>query len=80
MAEQRYETVMSVMSDGLAIWQVAEKVGVSRQTLHSWLARFEGPGEGGHDRSNSARPALSEVETLGTRRSDGVVAADHSAG
>ncbi|OBA94583.1 transposase, partial [Mycobacteriaceae bacterium 1482268.1] len=33
-----------VISDGLSISQVASKVGVSRQTLHSWLARYEAEG------------------------------------
>jgi transposase len=33
--------VLAVISDGLSISQVAEKVGVSRQTLHAWLARYE---------------------------------------
>lgn len=41
MAEQRYQAVLAVISDGLSISQVASKVGVSRQTLHSWLARYE---------------------------------------
>ena len=41
MAEQRYQAVLAVISDGLTISQVAEKVGVSRQTLHAWLARYE---------------------------------------
>ena len=40
MAEQRYQAVLAVISDGLSISQVAEKVGVSRQTLHAWLARM----------------------------------------
>lgn len=35
MAEQRYQAVLAVISDGLSILQVAEKVGVSRQTLHA---------------------------------------------
>jgi transposase len=41
VAEQRYQAVMAVIGDGLSILQVAEKVGVSRQTLHAWLARYE---------------------------------------
>ena len=41
MAEQRYQAVLAVISDGLSVSQVAEKVGVSRQTLHTWLARYE---------------------------------------
>ena len=56
MAEQRYQAVMAVISDGLSVSQVAEKVGVSRQTLHSWLARYEAQGfDGLVDRSH--RPA-----------------------
>jgi DNA-binding XRE family transcriptional regulator len=35
VAEQRYQAVLAVISDGLSISQVAEKVGVSRQTLSS---------------------------------------------
>jgi transposase InsO family protein len=56
VAEQRYQAVMAVISDGLSVSQVAEKVGVSRQTLHSWLARYEAAGlDGLVDRSH--RPA-----------------------
>ena len=44
VAEQRYQAVLAVISDGLSISQVAQKVGVSRQTLHSWLARYEAEG------------------------------------
>ncbi len=55
-AEQRYQAVMAVVGDGLAISQVAEKIGVSRQTLHGWLARYESEGlKGLKDRSH--RPA-----------------------
>ena len=53
MAEQRYQAVLAVISDGLSISQVASKVGVSRQTLHGWLARYEAEGlEGLKDRSH----------------------------
>ena len=53
MAEQRYQAVLAVISDGLSISQVAEKVGVSRQTLHAWLARYEAEGlDGLVDRSH----------------------------
>lgn len=76
MAEQRYQAVLSVIGDGLAIWQVAEKVGVSRQTLHSWLARYEAEGlEGLVDRSHRPvscphqMPAAVEAELLELRRS-----------
>jgi transposase InsO family protein len=69
VAEQRYQAVMAVIGDGLSIAQVAEKVGVSRQTLHSWLARYEAEGlEGLKDRSH--RPVscphqmVAEVEAM----------------
>ncbi|ORB65707.1 IS481 family transposase [Mycolicibacterium tusciae] len=56
VAEQRYQAVLAVISDGLSISQVASKVGVSRQTLHTWLARYEAEGlDGLVDRSH--RPA-----------------------
>src|ERR1700756_1337507 len=56
VAEARYQAVLAVIRDGLSISQVAEKVGVSRQTLHAWLARYEAEGlEGLVDRSH--RPA-----------------------
>lgn len=44
MAEQRYQVVLAVISDGLSVSQVAEKVGVPRQMLHAWLARYEASG------------------------------------
>jgi transposase InsO family protein len=69
VAEQRYAAVMAVIGGGLSISQVAEKVGVSRQTLHSWLARYEAEGlEGLVDRSH--RPVscphqmVAEVEAV----------------
>jgi transposase-like protein len=53
VAEQRYQAVLAVISDGLSISQVAQKVGVSRQTLHAWLARYEAQGlDGLVDRSH----------------------------
>jgi transposase InsO family protein len=73
VAEQRYQ---AVIGDGLSISQVAEKVGVSRQTLHAWLARYEAEGlEGLKDRSH--RPvscphqmgAVVEAALLELRRS-----------
>jgi transposase-like protein len=52
VAEQRYQAVMAVIADGLSVSQVVEKFGVSRQTLHTGLARYEAGGlEGLLDRS-----------------------------
>ncbi|BBX08692.1 hypothetical protein MAIC_34950 [Mycolicibacterium aichiense] len=76
MAEQRYQAVLAVISDGLSISQVASKVGVSRQTLHAWLARYEAQGlEGLIDRSHRPvscphqMPAQVEAVVLELRRS-----------
>lgn len=76
MAEQRHQAVLAVISDGLSISQVAEKVGVSRQTLHLWLARYEAQGlEGLVDRSHRPvacphqMPATVEAALLELRRS-----------
>ena len=76
MAEQRYQAVLAVISDGLSISQVASKVGVSRQTLHAWLARYEAEGlEGLMDRSHRPvscphqMPAYVEAALLELRRS-----------
>ncbi len=41
MAEQRYKAVLAVISDGRSITEVAASWGVSRQTLHTWLSRWE---------------------------------------
>jgi len=53
VAEQRYQAVLAVIADGLSVKQAAEKTGVSRQTLHAWLARYEAQGlDGLVDRSH----------------------------
>ncbi|MGV0781710.1 IS481 family transposase [Mycolicibacterium sp. XJ775] len=76
VVEQRYQAVLAVISDGLSISQVASKVGVSRQTLHAWLARYEAEGlEGLADRSHRPgscphqMPAAVEAAVLELRRS-----------
>ena len=76
MAEQRYQAVLAVISDGLLVSQVTQKVGVSRQTLHSWLARYEAEGlEGLMDRSHRPvscphqMPVEVEARLLELRRS-----------
>jgi transposase-like protein len=47
VAEQRYQTVPAVISDGRTVTEVAGAWKVSRQTLHGWLARYEALGPGG---------------------------------
>lgn len=70
VAEQRYQAVLAVISDGLSISQVATKVGVSRQT--------QLPASGGPDRTTSATSQAAGNNTMQaannrqrpTRRSD----------
>ena len=76
VAEQRYQAVLAVIADGLTVTQAAEKVGVSRQTMHAWLARYEAEGlEGLVDRSHRPvscphqMPAVVEAALLELRRS-----------
>jgi transposase InsO family protein len=42
--EQRYDAVLGVIRDGFTVTEVAQKFGVSRQSVHSWLARYEAGG------------------------------------
>src|SRR6266849_10122264 len=41
VAEQRHKAVMAVITEGRTISQVARDLGVRRQTMHAWLARYE---------------------------------------
>jgi transposase InsO family protein len=67
--EQRYQAVLAVIQDGWKVTEVAARLGVSRQSVHAWIARYE---EGGlaalADRSHrpSACPHQipSEIEAL----------------
>ena len=40
VAEQRFNAVMEVLRDGLTVIEVADRYGVSRQTIHGWLRRY----------------------------------------
>ena len=41
MAEQRYQAVLAVTAQGETVKDVAARWGVSRQTVHAWLAKYE---------------------------------------
>ena len=60
--EQRYQAVLAVVQDGWKVTEVAERLGVSRQSIHAWIARY---GAGGlaalADRSH--RPATCPHQT-----------------
>jgi transposase InsO family protein len=76
VVEQRYQAVLAVISDGETVTDVAARFGVRRQTVHEWLARYEGGGlDGLVDRSHRPRScphqmaSVAEVAVLELRRS-----------
>ena len=62
--EQRYDAVLGVIRDGFTVTEVAQKFGVSRQSVHTWLQRYE---EGGLEalKERSSRPATSPAQIEG---------------
>jgi len=56
VSEQRYKAVLAVIADGRTVTEVARDWSVHRQTLHRWLARYEGEGLEGLD-NRSHQPA-----------------------
>jgi transposase InsO family protein len=42
--EQRYQAVMAVVQDGWKVTEVADRLGVTRQAVHKWIARYEAGG------------------------------------
>jgi transposase InsO family protein len=63
VAEQRYQAVLAVISDGETVTDVAAKAGVSRQTLHEWLARYAAGGlDGLVDRSHRPRSCPHQMD------------------
>jgi transposase len=76
VVEQRYQAVLAVLSDGETVTDVAGRFGVRRQTVHEWLARYEGGGlDALVDRSHRPRSCphqmatVAEVAVLELRRS-----------
>ena len=75
VAEQRYRAVLAVISGGRTVQEVAAAVGVSRQTMHAWLGKYEAGGlEGLVDGSHRPRgcphqmPGVIEAAVLEARR------------
>jgi transposase len=75
VAEQRFNAVMEVLRDGLTVIEVAERYGVSRQTIHGWLGRYRTGGlDALADRSHRPRrcphqmPATVEAHLCELRR------------
>jgi transposase InsO family protein len=42
--EQRYDAVMAVLQEGWKITEVADRLGVTRQTIRNWIIRYEKEG------------------------------------
>jgi transposase len=40
VTEQRYQAVLAVVQDGWKVSEVAERLGVSRESVHAWMARY----------------------------------------
>jgi transposase len=60
VVEQRYRAVLDVAA-GATVTEVADRFGVSRQSVHAWVRRYEQGGLGGlMDRSR--RPASSPLQ------------------
>ncbi|GAB3259725.1 hypothetical protein GCM10027448_31510 [Nocardioides dilutus] len=55
MQEQKYQAVLAVLADGASVSEVAQRWGVSRQSVHAWLRRYEDEGLAGLER-RSSRP------------------------
>jgi transposase len=75
VVEQRYNAVQEVLEAGLPVTEVADRYGVSRQSVHAWINRYRAGGlEGLKDRSH--RPhhcphqlaALAEAKVCELRR------------
>src|SRR3954452_5439398 len=62
VAEQRYQAVLAVVSDGATVTEVAARFSVSRQTVHGWLAKYEAGGlENLGDRSHRPRSCPHQI-------------------
>jgi transposase len=67
--EQRYQAVLAVVQDGWKVTEIAERVGVSRQTIHAWIARYEQGGlaalaDHSHRPSTCPHELSAEVQAL----------------
>lgn len=67
--EQRYQAVMAVVQDGWKVTEVADRLGVSRQAIHKWIARYEAGGlpalaDRSHKPQNCAHQIAPELEAL----------------
>jgi transposase len=60
--EQRYQAVLAVVQDGWKVVEVARRLGVSRQSVHTWITRYERGGLGAlADRSHRPQSCPHQV-------------------
>jgi transposase InsO family protein len=67
--EQRYQAVLAVVQDGWKVTEVAQRLGVSRQSVHAWIARYEAGGlaalaDRSHRPENCPHQLPREIEAL----------------
>lgn len=60
------QVLVERIAQGLPAWQVAQDLGVSRQTVQKWLARLRAEGTGGLE-DRSSRPARSPTRLPATK-------------
>jgi transposase-like protein len=76
VAAQRFNAVMEVIRDGLMVIEVADRYGVSRQTVHGWLRRYRSGGlEALADRSHRPDPVRTRCPSRWRRASVNCAAA-----
>lgn len=62
VVDQRYQAVMAVLQDGWKVTEVADHLGVARQTVHRWIARHEAGGVLGlTDRSHRPQSCAHQI-------------------
>jgi transposase len=67
--EQRYQAVMAVVQDGWKVTEVADRLGVARQSVHNWIARYDAGGlaalaDRSHRPASCAHQIAPELEAL----------------
>ena len=40
LVEQRYQAVLAVLNEGASVTEVAQRFGVTRQSVHRWLRHY----------------------------------------
>ena len=61
--EQRYRAVLEVVEAHVPVTEVAERYGVSRQTVHAWVKRYQADGIGGLlDLSHRPRKVPAQID------------------